>query len=112
MRLDILLFCIIIAGFLYIGGYKTIALWVIGLGVLGFIVGSLAEKKKEEKAEKIEPIVIESTRGAPYKIPSEMTIFVAKKKQALPWGSPFRTGIPGAVHRGISKLIGKKKEEK
>jgi len=103
---------LVIAGFLYLGGYVIAAKWVALFCFFFWLVGLLKPKPKKSKSSNIlEPIIIESTRGAPYRIPSEMTLKFKpeadqKKKE---WEQATGKGLIGelgkAIGRGIRKLV-------
>lgn len=121
MKLEVLLIAFVIAGFAYLSGYVTYAYWIAILGFIFFIISgvSSAAKKKPKKAavprgEVMEPIVIESTRGAPYRIPEDMEIWMnPNAKPGRPWWAKV-SGKGPIAHFGkkLGQLLGGGKKEK
>lgn len=118
MKFETLIIALVIAGFLYISGpsYAYWAKWVVILGIIAFIISNIGRKKPiaVPRGEVMEPIVIESTRGAPYKIPEELDLWVKPKgKQKKPWWKKVTEKPPiGYVGKKIGQVLGGKKEEK
>lgn len=81
MESDILLYGLIIAAFLYISGYASAAI-LIGVGLAAVYAVSMLASSMQKAAhpaprggsQLLEPIVIETTRLPPYKIPAKMDI--------------------------------------
>lgn len=80
MESDILLYGLIIAAFLYVSGYVSAAL-LVGMGLAGVYAVSVLASSMQKKqpaprggSQLLEPIVIETTRLPPYKIPAKMDI--------------------------------------
>jgi hypothetical protein len=77
MDSDWMLIGIVIAGIVYFSGYRTMGVLT---GLLFFIVFAISvvfvREPKEAKGgpNVLEPIVIESTRGAPFRIPDELEL--------------------------------------
>jgi hypothetical protein len=98
MNTDLLFFGVVIAGFLYFAGSRALAAFV-GIGVAFiFILGQFEPKPKKAKAPNnvLEPIIIESTRGAPYKIPENINLWVKPKSYPEQWWKKgVRKGLPG-----------------
>lgn len=119
MRFETLVVALVIAGFLYISGppYAQWAKWVVIIGVIAFIVSNIGRKKPTAvpRGEIMEPIVIESTRSAPYRIPKELDLWVKPKgSQSKPWWKNVTgSGIFSYTGKKIGgALSGGKKEEK
>lgn len=119
MKLEFLLISFVIAGFVYLSGYVTYAYWIAILGFIFFIISGVSAKKKPKKAavprgEVMEPIIIESTRGAPYRIPEDMEIWMNPEAGiGRPWWAKVTSKGPIA-HFGkkLGELLGGKKEKK
>jgi len=82
MDSDWLLIGVIVAAFLYFTGYRAFSV-LVGLLILFIFSVSVVFGKREARYESgsnvLEPIVIESTRGAPYRIPEELNIRYDRK---------------------------------
>ncbi len=82
--------CVIV----YLAGYKPIA---IGMFILMVVASAITPSKAKKAApyggvtvkgaEMLEPIVIETTRGAPFRIPAKMKIRMNPYWGATPWRS-------------------------
>lgn len=89
----------------YLAGYQTLALGIFVLMVLSSVVlGKKAAPKgvstggiSVSGAEMLEPIVIETTRGPPFRIPSYMKIRVKPN-----WGS--NTWYEKAMGKGLGRM--------
>jgi hypothetical protein len=105
---------LIIGGFLYIGGYPTYGVYAMIAGGILFVLSSFGGGKKPAKAKSdvLEPIVIESTRGAPYRIPDDMTIWLkANGTPSRPWWEKVTKKGPIAelgsgIGKGLKKMRG------
>ncbi|MEM0372697.1 MAG: hypothetical protein QXO69_02550 [archaeon] len=113
MDADYMLIGLLIAAFFYVAGYPSIALWGAALVILVWLVSKMtAPKPSKKKSKTLEPIVIESTRGAPYRIPSKMTLkFKPNEVPDAPmWYDAGEKGILGnlgkAIGKGLRKLAG------
>lgn len=92
MDIDLLLLLLIISGAAYFAGYATIALAVLVLTGLFFLGGGRSKKPsyysvpaggvRVHGAEMLEPIVVETTKGAPFRIPKQMDMRVNPKWSA------------------------------
>lgn len=66
-----------------------------------------SEKEKKADYEQLEPIVIESKRGAPYRIPEKIELkYKEKDKTEKDWADNAVSGLAGAVMSGVSKVKG------
>ncbi|NYZ80122.1 hypothetical protein H0N95_02625 [Candidatus Micrarchaeota archaeon] len=115
MKADYMLIGVVIAAFFYLMGpqYHAFAIGGAALIVLAWFVSTMTTPKAESKKSKhLEPIVIESTRGAPYRIPAKMTLkFKPDESPDAPmWYDATDKGIIGgigkAIGRGLRKLSG------
>lgn len=117
MDTDWLLIGLVIAAILYFSNYRVYGV-LLGLLVLFIFVISVLFVGKPRKVESasnvLEPIVIESTRGAPYRIPESLEIWYEPKDSVgAQWEKRPKT-FGKAVGRLIRAARGetKKKEEK
>ncbi len=107
MDVDQLILMGAICAAVYVTGYTSLA---IGIFLLVFIsnviLGNNAPKKPKgvstagvrvKGAEMLEPIVIETTRGAPFRIPSNMHVRVKSN-----WGG--NTWYEKAMGKGLGKM--------
>ena len=112
MNTDYMLIGVVLAGFVYLAGYQTAAFYAAGFFIILWIISKLTYKKPSaKKSNFLEPIVIESTRGAPYRIPDKMTL---KFKDKASYDPPMyieaaSKGLIGQFGKLIGKGIGKMK---
>lgn len=120
MKIETLLIIFVVAGFVYLTGYITYAYWIVILGVIFFIISGLSAKRKPKRVavprgEVLEPIVIESTRGAPYRIPKDMEIWM-KPEAGVPrpwWAKVTSKGPIAYFGKKLGQFLGGgEKEEK
>lgn len=90
----------------YLAGYQSLAIGIFILLVLSSLVaGRKAPTAKGmsmggvtvKGAETLEPIIIETTRGAPFRIPSKMHVRIKPKWGGRPW-------VEKAMGRGIGRM--------
>jgi len=115
MDTDWIMIGIVIAAILYFSGYAALGT-VIGLLLFFVFAASVVFERKPQRignsASVLEPIVIESTRGLPYRIPEEISIKYDRKmsegkqweKRQRKWGK--------AIGSLIGTARGDKKEDK
>lgn len=90
MDLDKLVLLFILAGTAFYTGYTNIALAILVLGGVFFMVGGTGKPSKKpvpggvnvRGAEMLDPIFIETTKGAPFRIPKSTKMKINPK-----WGS-------------------------
>jgi hypothetical protein len=112
MNSDMLLFGFVFAIFIYVGGYKTIAV-VLAIAVVIFAIlrGIPAKVSRAAGHDMLEPIVIESTRGPAYKVPSTMNFMVHPTSKGQSWYQKVtRMGIPGVVARKSARALRRTEE--
>jgi hypothetical protein len=105
---DWILMGIVIGCFLYLSGYRSVSIALILLLAVIFMASALSRKPIEapRASNVLEPIIIESTRGAPYTIPDEMQIFYDRKaKPRKKWES-----IESKWGKGVGRIIKKIKD--
>ncbi|MCD6414638.1 MAG: hypothetical protein J7L23_03340 [Candidatus Diapherotrites archaeon] len=121
MDTDQLLLLLVVCAGAYLAGYRGLA---IGLAIITGLVALAGGTKKSRKyqtvaiggvnvrgAEMLEPIIIESTRGAPFRIPSDMDMRINPKwsatnliEKATQKGlAPFARLIHRMFYRGKSQ---------
>ena len=108
MDSDFLLLGIVIAAIMYFAGYTAIGA-VIGLLVILIFIGSAMtgqQMKSDSSAKLLEPIVLESTRSAPYRIADDLEIWY--DRNATP-GKKWQK-IPKKWGKAIAQTINKVKE--
>ena len=110
MDTDWLLIGIVIAAFLYFSGYRS---WGILIAILLFVIFSVSvifsrsSKSKEPASGSniLEPIIIESTRGAPYRIPERLDIMYDPKAGMTKWWEKVgKRGYGKAAGRVLKKV--------
>ncbi len=118
MDTDWIMIGFVIAAFLYFSGYAALGV-VIGLLLFLVFTASVVFERKPQRtgssASVLEPIVIESTRGLPYRIPEEISIKYDRKmsegkqweKTQKKWGKALGSLIGTA--RGDKKVEEDKK---
>lgn len=113
MNSDILLFGGVFAIFLYVGGYKPLAI-VLAIGVLLFAILSGRSKPAPvprgggSGQEMLEPIIIESTRGPQYRIPPTMAFYVNPFSAVQAWYMKVtRIGAFGTAARRAGRALGR-----
>ena len=107
----------IVAGFLYLNQYETVGFLIAGFSIIAFITTALTEKpSKKSTAQGYslgDPIFIESTRKAPYRIPEKMEItYKGNAGQRKPWWKKVTDkGILGYVGKKTGKTLKKMRED-
>ena len=105
MDTDWIMIGIVIAAILYFSGYAALGT-VVGLLLFLVFTASVVFERKPQRtgssASVLEPIVIESTRGLPYRIPGEINIkYDRKMSEGTQWEKrPKKWG------KAIGSLIG------
>ena len=98
--------CVIV----YIAGYRAIAIGMLILMVVASVITPTAKKAapyggvKVRGAEMLEPIVIETTKGAPFRIPAKMKIRMNPYWGATPWHAKIGKRF-GADARGADLIV-------
>jgi hypothetical protein len=111
MDMDWALIGVVVAAFLYLSGYRLIG---VVLGLLMFLVlsvatvaGASSKKAESASADMLEPIVIESTRTIPYRIPENLDIRYDREADFAPkW---FKIGKKWG--KAFGQVAGKTREE-
>ena len=112
---------LVLMGILYLLGsaYHTLAFYGAAAVVILWLVSSVQHKPSADKKKSpyLDPIVIESTRGAPYRIPEKMTL--KYKPEASPsapmWAKASGSGLGDWLGKSIGSMLRKattKPEEK
>lgn len=106
MKTDYMLIGIVLAAFVYLIGFPVFATYSAGFIILMWAFSKMTAPKKSKKDENIlDPIILQSTRGAPYRIPSKMTL---KFKDKASYDSPaYAEAQTGGILGTIGKYIGK-----
>jgi len=112
MKKENILIVIAVGGFLYLGGYTSLAKAVAGLAILATLITGIkksikssGEQEKDKSSNTMDPIEIETTRKPDYQIPSDIIMTVSPDK------SPSKPGYMKAVKGAsepVTKYIGKK----
>jgi len=109
MRFDLFLFVLFIGLFFYLSGYKAISLVLFIISVvLLFYDRPKRVKKAAAGYEMGEPIIIESTRNAPFRIPDKYWLKVSPKKgPAQPGGKFTKAGFKtfGRINKYIADKV-------
>ena len=112
MENDILLYGLIISAFLYVSGYASAAV-LIGGGLAAIYAASvlMASMQKKHPAPKggsqlLEPIVIETTRLPPYRIPAKMDIRMHPQWGMKTFYEKASYKTLGGAAKAIRKLFG------
>lgn len=98
-----------IAGATYYFGYRSLGIGIFVIMMLGVLLArpkrapvvvneASVQGLKIKGAQVLEPIVIESTRGPPFRIPSEMRIRVKPNWSAYSWFEKAAKGV-GQISR-------------
>ena len=118
MQSDWILIGIVVAALMYFSNYAVLGMLLGAIMFFVFIVSVIvaAQPAKEPKSSNVlEPIIIESTRGPAYRIPSDMEIRYNRKAKLLPKYATMTSNIGrtfGLALRGVFGIPKKKKEEK
>ena len=111
MDFDQLMLMLLICGAAYFAGHATIAIGLLIITGLVFLAGGTKQKKQYypvpgggvqvRGAEMLEPIIVETSRGPPFRIPAKMDMRVNPTWSAL-------TLVEKATYKGagaVGKLI-------
>jgi len=98
----------LVTGFLIYSKNSAIGFLIILFSLIGFLSTYFSKKENKAKSKDykiVEPIIIESTRQLPYKIPSKMNLtYSPNAKQRKPW---WKKATGKGIVPIISKSIGK-----
>ena len=105
----ILIISLLVGVFIYPEN-SAIGFLIVIFSLIGFISILFSKKETSQKASgyKIaEPMIIESTKQLPYKIPSKMSLtYSPEAKQRKPWWKKVTgKGIVPSVAKGIGKFL-------
>ena len=111
MNFNMFLFTFVIGFFFYSWGYKAIGFFVFVLAVLLLFSDSFMKKKSKYKApagyEMGEPIIIESTRDAPFRIAKGSWFKIKAKGTTEQPGGKF-TKAEYKTFGAVNSFLGKK----
>ena len=96
----------------YVAGYASLA---VGLFIIMVFASIISPAKKKEApapaggvkvhgAEMLEPIIIETTRSAPFRIPSAMRVRMNPTWGAYSWWEKATIGAARMAHLGLSRV--------
>ena len=98
MRWSVLVIGVIVGFLLQRAGYSALGVWVWILSLLFALLMGRGPAKSKKKSNVLEPIVIESTRGAPYRIPERINLTYGDKfhggSKDTPWKMVDKTFKP------------------
>lgn len=106
-ELESVIMMVAVCAAVYFAGYRSLAVGIFVLLVFSFFVSGGAKKKttaeetiveglRVQGAEVLKPIIIETKRGAPFRIPEKMFIRINPKWGATTW-----------VERASGKFLGR-----
>lgn len=110
MDTDNMLIGLVLLGFAYLIFHTMLAVYAAVALIAIWTVGAMQPKKADKKKDKfLEPIVIDSTRVAPYRIPDKMTLKYkpSEDPDAPKWADIQTKGVGGELARGIGRSLRK-----
>ncbi|MCD6522155.1 MAG: hypothetical protein J7K68_00240 [Candidatus Diapherotrites archaeon] len=111
---DTFLIMLVICGAVYLAGYRSLAIGLLIVTVFANILTGGTKKKVKggvsvggitvKGAEVLEPIIIETTRGPPFRIPSKMDIRIKPNWSAKNWAEKAGMGLASFAKIGYRTL--------
>ncbi len=95
-------------------GYEKLGLFALfACGVYALLPEKKASGKKSKGYEELEPIVIESKRGAPYRIPDKIELsYKEKSGPDKDWADDVVSAVTGVISAGVNVVRKALEEDK